>query len=312
MAGQGITTIYHSFSFANAVNGVRNDKTASEFISRIKALTARYSLIRNKIHLRFEITNFKALALIKNLIDAEVVDLLSFMNHTPGQGQYPTIESYRRYAEKTYNLQDSGDIEQIIKRRQMGQLKADECVEAISIIARQAELPLASHDDDTAEKIMYYCNKGVRLSEFPINLETAAAAKQNGMFVSVGAPNIVRGGSTGHGIRAIDAVSSRNADILCSDYYPAAMLHAVFSLAEQGLSLPEAVVMATYSPAKALNLHQLGSLEEGKIGDVIIVKKHDNIPVVTSTVVDGILVYDMNYRRRSDVDNLKNQVAKGG
>ena len=309
LAGQGITTIYHSFSFANAIKGARNDQTAAEYIHQIKALTDDCSLIRNKIHLRFEISNFKAVGLIKNLINDGAVDLLSFMDHTPGQGQYPTVESYRRYAEKTYNLKDSGDIEQIIKRKQKGKLKADKCIEEISAMAQQNELSLASHDDDTAEKIEYYYNKGVRLSEFPINLETAADAKQRGMFVSVGAPNIVRGGSTGHGMRAVDAVNSGCANVLCSDYYPPSMLHAVFCLADKQLSMAEAAAMATSEPAKALNLQQLGSLEEGKSGDVIVVKKRHETPVVTSTIVDGMLVYDMNYRMLSTVGNCRKSVC---
>lgn len=295
LAGQGITTMYHSFSFAGAKLGVRQDKGAAECIRRITTIASSCSLIRNKIHLRCEITNFKVVDLIQELINEGVIDLLSFMDHTPGQGQYPTVEDYRRYAEKTYHL-EGNDLDKIIADRKEGRLKADECVKRLSPVALSAGVPLASHDDDSDEKIAYYYDQGVTLSEFPINLETAQAACQKGMAVSVGAPNIVRGGSTGKGMRAMDAVAAGHANILCSDYYPPAILHAVFLLAQHTVSLAEAVAMATVAPARALKLDHLGSLEEGKAGDVIIVKKRNDTPIVTNTVVSGVPVYGVNYR----------------
>lgn len=295
LAGQGITTMYHSFSFAGAKLGVRRDQEAADCIRRITAMAADCSLIRNKIHLRCEITNFKVVDLIQELMGEGVVDLLSFMDHTPGQGQYPTVEDYRRYAEKTYHLKGA-DLDEIIADRKAGQLQADACVKRLSPAALAAGVPLASHDDDSVEKIAYYYGQGVTLSEFPINLETAAAARRRGMHVSVGAPNIVRGGSTGKGMRALDAVAAGYANILCSDYYPPAILHAVFLLAERTVTLAEAVAMATVFPARALKLEHLGSLEEGKAGDVIVIKKRNETPVVTNTVVSGVPVYGMNYR----------------
>ena len=304
LAGQGITTMYHSFSFAGAKLGVRQDKGAADCIHRITAMASDCSLIRNKIHLRWEITNFKAVDLIQELINEGVVDLLSFMDHTPGQGQYPTIEDYRRYVEKTYHLK-GGDVDKIIADRKAGQLKAGTCVTRLSSAALAAGIALASHDDDSAEKIAYYYDQGVTLSEFPINLATVVAARQSGMDVSVGAPNIVRGGSTGKGMRAIDAITSGHANILCSDYYPPAILHAVFFLAERTVNLAEAVAMATIAPAKALKLDHLGSLEEGKAGDVIVVKKRNETPVVTNTVVSGVPVYGMNYRSALAINDAK-------
>lgn len=297
LAGQGITTMYHSFSFAGADQGVRRDQEAAHYIRRITGMERECSLIRNRIHLRFEITNFKAVDLILQLIAEGVVGLLSFMDHTPGQGQYPTIEDYRHYVEKTYNMAIT-NVDKILEARRQGRIKAETCIKGLSAAALAAGVPLASHDDDSASKITYYYQQGVRLSEFPINLETAGVARRMGMGVSVGAPNIVRGGSTGKGMRAIDAVTAGHANMICSDYYPPSILHAVFYLADRITNLPEAVAMATVTPARALKMDDLGSLEEGKAGDVIIVKKRNETPVITNTVVAGIPVYSMNYRER--------------
>ena len=76
-------------------------------------------LIRDRVHLRFEITNVRGVETARSLIDDGLVDLLSFMDHTPGQGQYQTVEDYRRYMEKTYHLPWSR-IEENIAARERG------------------------------------------------------------------------------------------------------------------------------------------------------------------------------------------------
>ncbi len=295
LVGQGITTMYHSFSFAGAEWGVRQDGNAAECIRRIVEQAAPAALIRNKIHLRFEITNYKAVDLIRGLVFDGLVDLLSFMDHTPGQGQYPTVESYRRYMEKTYHS-TIDEIEKILAVKTEGRTRAEESIGVLATAAKAAGVPLASHDDDDAAKIEYYKTRGVTVSEFPISLAAAKVARGLGIDVCVGAPNIVRGGSTGNGMAAIDAITAGAANIICSDYYPPAILHAVFKLAAGPLSLPEATAMATGAPARALGLEGVGSLAEGGTGDAIIVQVRGEVPVVTTTIVGGVPVYDVTYR----------------
>ncbi|MDR3588387.1 MAG: alpha-D-ribose 1-methylphosphonate 5-triphosphate diphosphatase [Negativicutes bacterium] len=295
LAGQGISTMYHSFSFAGAEWGVREDNGAANCIRQIVDIASSYALIRNKIHLRFEVTNYKAVDVIRGLLRDGVIDLLSFMDHTPGQGQYPTVQDYQRYVEKTYHVHFS-EVEKILAAKDEGRTRIDESVALLQAAALTEAVPLASHDDDSPERVGYFHSKGITMSEFPINVATAQAARGLGMDVCVGAPNIVRGGSTGKGMRAIDAIEAGAVNILCSDYYPPAILHAVFQLARQTLSLPEAVAMATSAPARALGLTTLGSLAEGSTADAIVVKIRGEVPVVTNTVVGGIPVYDVNYR----------------
>ncbi|HMM19686.1 MAG TPA: alpha-D-ribose 1-methylphosphonate 5-triphosphate diphosphatase [Selenomonadales bacterium] len=295
LAGQGITTMYHSFSFAGAEWGVRQDAGAAECIRSIAGAVQEATLIRNKIHLRYEITNYKAVPIVRELIYEGRIDLLSFMDHTPGQGQYPTVESYRKYMEKTYHTAPD-ETDRILAIKEEGRNKAGESVGILSTAALAAGIPLASHDDDTVEKVEYYHSQGVTISEFPINVATARAARDAFLDVCVGAPNIVRGGSTGNGLRAADAIAAGAANILCSDYYPPAILHAVFKLASGALGLAEAVAMATAAPARALGLRDLGDLSEGNTGDVIVVHVRGQVPVVTSTIVGGVPVYDITYR----------------
>ncbi|WP_353626269.1 hypothetical protein [Bacillus sp. JCM 19041] len=69
------------------------------------------------------------------------------------------------------------------------------------------------------------------------------------------------GGSHSGNLAATEAIEQECADILCSDYYPSAMLHAVFALHETyGHDLHSMFQMATRNPAKAVKLDdQLGA-----------------------------------------------------
>lgn len=299
LAGQGITTMFHSFSMAGAEWGVREDANAAGVIRRIVAASRRRAMIGNKIHIRFEITNFQGVDTVKELLDDGMASLLSFMDHTPGQGQYPTVEDYRRYMEKTYHLPFER-IEQVLVAKEKGRLMCDGTIEELRKSALANQVPMASHDDDSPAQVAFYQERGVTINEFPVNLKAVCQARRLGNDVCVGAPNIVRNGSTGKAMRAIDAVLEGGANMICSDYYPPAMLHAVFKIGTENLSLSEAVNMASLNPAKATGLTSLGSLEEGGQADLIIVNTSCGMPVVTHTMVNGVLVYAVNYRIKQD------------
>jgi alpha-D-ribose 1-methylphosphonate 5-triphosphate diphosphatase len=131
---------------------------------------------------------------------------------------------------------------------------------------------LASHDDDSAEKVTVLKGLGARISEFPVNLETAVAARDNGLSTLFGAPNILRNASQSGNMKALDAVKEGVADCLCSDYSPAALLPSVLRLVEDGhLSLPQAFALVTRNPARAAGLEDRGIIAPGKRADLIAI-----------------------------------------
>ncbi len=295
LAGQGITTMFHSFSFAGAEWGMREDSNAASIIRRIVYTSRRRAIIRNKIHARFEITDYSGLDTVKKLLEDQLVDLLSFMDHTPGQGQYPTVDDYHRYMEKTYHLPLTR-IDEMLAEKEKGRSRSGKTIEILRQAALANHIPLASHDDDSPEKVLFFQERGITINEFPVNHEAAEKARCLGNDVCVGAPNIVRGRSSGKAMRAIDAVLAGNANIICSDYYPPSMLHAVFKMAQESLTLSEAVNMVSLAPARATGLAGLGSLEEGNWGDLIIVNTKHGLPVVSHSIINGTPVYGVNYR----------------
>lgn len=158
---------------------------------------------------------------------------------------------------------------------------------------------MASHDDDTVQKLELNRQIGVDISEFPISLETARAAREKGFATVVGAPKILLGGSHSGNMSAAEAIRENCADILCSDYYPPAILHSIFAMWKQhGCGLPELVSKATRNPARAKGLDQdYGTVEVGKKADLLIVELLDDYPVITHVLVDGVPAVRMEYRR---------------
>jgi alpha-D-ribose 1-methylphosphonate 5-triphosphate diphosphatase len=174
-----------------------------------------------------------------------------------------------------------------------------EMLKSLAALAHERRIPLASHDDDTLEKLVLMKNEfGVQISEFPIELEVAKKARDEGIMVVVGAPNIMLGGSHSGNLSAMEAVREGAADILCSDYYPASLLHAAFKLEEEGaLSLPAAVRMLTLNPARAMRIDgDYGSVEAGKKADLLIVRKVHNRPMIYKCFIDGRAVLQFEYR----------------
>ena len=124
-------------------------------------------------------------------------------------------------------------------------------------------------------------------------MEALRAASDSGLHVCLGAPNVLRGASQGGNLSARAAIESGYGDILCSDYAPMTILHALFTLEALGLApLHEAVNMVSLRAARAVGIHgDRGSLEEGKAADCILVERPDGVPRILKTFVAGQEVF---------------------
>jgi alpha-D-ribose 1-methylphosphonate 5-triphosphate diphosphatase len=156
-------------------------------------------------------------------------------------------------------------------------------------VAKELNIPVASHDDDTIAKVDQMVAVGVDISEFPINMETAAYATRLGLYVAGGASNVLRGGSLSGNLDMTEAIRERVVGVLCSDYYPAAILHSIFKLhLDHGMPLHDAVNLATLHAAESVGLDvETGSLEPDKRADLVVVKLRGSLPVVSKVMVNG-------------------------
>lgn len=287
LAACGITTEFHALSLDDSEFGVRS----TDFVRRFaQAVQAEPDLVvRHEVHARFELTSENGFEVIKQLIAEREVRLVSLMDHSPGQGQYASEEAFRDYVKRTVNKTDA-ELDQLLEMKRRQAINIPQRIATVTQLAREAKLALATHDDDTAAKVEQWPALGVTMAEFPTTLEAARRAHELGLAVCMGAPNVLRGKSSGGNLSALAAIEAGVTDVLCADYYPAAMLGAAFKLAALHiLDLPQAVRLVTLNPAQAVGLaDRFGSLEPGKIADLLIVRlNHLAHPKVRQVLVNG-------------------------
>lgn len=302
LINQGITTMFHSLSLYKSNEfshkPIRTANNVKQIVELIDKTHDNKHLIHHRVHVRLEIDNFGEIENLKKYINENKVHLVSFMDHTPGQGQYKDLEVYRNTLQGYKNISDA-EVDALIEGHKVKEKMTMELIKEVADLARAKNIAVASHDDDCEEKLNMIKRFGVNISEFPITLEVAKFAKSIGMFTIAGAPNILQGGSHSGNLSAIEAIDEGAINILCSDYYPAALLHSIFIMHEKhGHDLVKMFNLVTINPAKAVNMDkEIGSIEENKRADLIIIEKIDkNYPVITSVFVDGNLVSRMNYR----------------
>ena len=306
LISEGITTIYHSLSLRDNTkkNWVRQDDTIRYIIDGIKKMREQQYLISHKIHLRYEITHIAGVPFVTDLINNQLIDQLSFMDHTPGQGQFRDIENHLRVLVDHRHYTEEQALKHIQERQNRKQVD-EQTLQALADLATIHNIPLASHDDDSIEKIDIIHNWGAVISEFPIGLDVAYAAKEKGLAVVMGAPNVLLGKSHSNNLSAKHAIEHGVVDILCSDYYPSSLLHAVFHLYHDGLNIADAVKMVTLNPAKALRIdQQKGSIERGKDADLLIIREYENRPILEKVIVEGKLACEINYQKKHGDNTL--------
>ena len=295
----GITTMFHSVSIWEGVGAspMRRPELVKQLADIIEKSHSQLHLIHHRFHMRFEIDNQEQFPLMLDYLRQKRVHLISFMDHTPGLGQYRNIEVYKNYVRNARHMSDE-DVEAEVNRRMNSEKLTLENIRAAASLAQEQGISIASHDDDTKEKLDVVQSLGATISEFPITLEVAKEAKRRGMYTVVGAPNILLGGSHSGNMNAADAIVSAAADILCSDYYPASLLHAVFQMTKQGQRLQDMIAMVTIQPARATSIDQdYGSIEKGKKADLLIIRTLPNdLPAITEVFVDGMCIAQNHYR----------------
>ncbi|MCI0500397.1 MAG: alpha-D-ribose 1-methylphosphonate 5-triphosphate diphosphatase [Epsilonproteobacteria bacterium] len=286
----GITTMFHAVGFNDGeLSKGRGTEQSRELIEEIYEANKAHLGVDNLIHTRFEITSESSLETVKELIEAKKINLLSIMDHSPGQGQFKTLEAWKKYFLKTYTINED-EVEEYLEKKASKDKKS--VVEDLVSFSISHQIPVLSHDDDCLEKLNTLKALGVSFSEFPLSLEVATEAKKMGIKTGMGAPNVVRGGSQSGNIAAVELIKNGVCDYLCSDYHPASMLLSPYKLQKElDLSLEEGFAMISSTPAKLAGLENRGEIKEGYLADIVIIDE-THIPKVVLTFKDGEVVYN--------------------
>lgn len=284
LAACGITTAFDAITLGGDAGSPARQAAHLDAIRSI-SLAEDSGLLRidHRLHLRCELSSADLPHLLMRASEYRQAALISLMDHTPGQGQWRDLERFRSHYARRYGLGDV-QLDEIIERRKAARTRFahDNRQTALQFAARHSCV-LAGHDASTEEDIAESHAARCSIAEFPTSIEAARAARAAGMHAIAGAPNLVRGGSHSGNVAAADLARERLIDVLSSDYCPSSLLHGVYVLARLfDIPLHIAAATVTSTPAKALNLRDRGSIEEGLRADLIRVRDTPLGPVIVA------------------------------
>ncbi|MCA0245812.1 MAG: alpha-D-ribose 1-methylphosphonate 5-triphosphate diphosphatase [Proteobacteria bacterium] len=290
ISAAGITTVYDSLALGDVHGNSDRVQNRERMIEAVCAAADRQmTRAEHRIHLRCEISADDAVEAVDKWIDLPLVGLVSINDHTPGQRQFLDPEKLKQYYKGKHAMTDDQFEEFSIRVTELHHRNAARHRSEIVSRAHARALPIASHDDATEAHVKEAVANGMTIAEFPTTHEAAQASRDAGLAVLVGAPNLVLGGSHSGNIAAIDLVRAGHAEILSSDYVPASLLESVFKLpaAGIGISLPQAVRLASLNPAKAVGLGDRGEIAIDRRADLVRVRAVDGAAVVRAVWREG-------------------------
>jgi alpha-D-ribose 1-methylphosphonate 5-triphosphate diphosphatase len=292
IAAAGITTVFDSLRVGVDefdVGAQLGDEAALLAEAIRRAADADLLRADHLTHLRCEVAAPNVVDSLHAVLASHSAQLISLMDHSPGQRQYRDLEKYFIYYSGKSGRSRADLAEVAGERQRIGGVRALENRPRIVEIAKARGIVLASHDDTTAEEVALARCDGVTIAEFPTTLEAASASRAAGMATVMGAPNVVRGGSHSGNASARELAEAGQLDILSSDYVPAALLMAAFRLADAPAvgGLAGAMRLVSKAPAEATGLKDRGEIAVGRRADLLRVAMHDGEPVVRAVWREG-------------------------
>lgn len=283
----GITTVFDALSIGDVnPKGKRMQQLPAMLEAIASANAAGLTRAEHRLHLRCEVCHPDTLSVFRDLVEQPLVQLVSVMDHSPGQRQFALESKYREYYMGKYHLTTAQMDEFIVEQVANSREYSDRYRQAIVQDCLARGLSVASHDDATVAHVEESAGYGMSIAEFPTTREAAQACRRLGMSVLMGAPNVVRGGSHSGNVAAADLARQGLLDILSSDYYPASLLQAAFTLASQDehCTLPQTVAMVTRAPAVAAGLEDRGEIRVGLRADLVQVRAQGAMSVIVPVI----------------------------
>jgi alpha-D-ribose 1-methylphosphonate 5-triphosphate diphosphatase len=290
IASSGITTVFDCLRMGSEEDGGFGPGEMRLLADAIEAAQNDGRLrAEHLLHLRCEVSAPDVLESLEQFRDDTSVRLASLMDHAPGQRQFASFDAYAMYYMGKLKMSEEAFRAYCDKRIAQSQANSGVNRVAISEACLARGIVLASHDDATVAHVEEAVEQGIRVAEFPTTAEAAAASKQAGLGVLMGAPNIMRGASHSGNVSARQLAADGLLDILSSDYIPFSLIQSAFFLGDavEGITLPQAVAMVSKNPAEAVGLTDRGVIETGRRADLVRVRVDDHVPVVRTVWREG-------------------------
>jgi len=283
LALSGVTTVFDALTVGGAQRNAFRAQLLPKAVTFIaEAIAQRRMRAEHYLHLRCEVSAADMMERLEPVAEHALVQLVSIMDHTPGQRQWSDVGKYR-YRNKTRLGLSEAEADSLVERKFAEQaLYAESNRVAVLNMLKNRRLPLATHDDTTEADVDDAVRMGATISEFPTTQVAATAARSKGLSIVMGAPNVVLGGSHSGNVAATHLAARGELDILSSDYVPASLVQACWILNRDLLiPLDVAIAMVTRNPARCVGLTDRGSIAVGQRADLVqIGLMSDGLPVV--------------------------------
>lgn len=289
----GITSLFSAISFAENKDKSRNFNQAIQLAKAIDEASSDL-LIKHYIHARLDPNTDAVLDSLDAMLELKNLKIVVFNENIPGARQFPlsrAIEMRAKHLGVSLEEAEKIVLEIVQENSAINHRGAIQKVFADTIA-------LGSHDDTTIFHVEEAKHFGASLSEMPTTIEAARKAKELGMFVCMGAPNYYRGGSHCGNLSCVDAINENLVDIFCSDYHFPTLIGSLVKMLNEGVNPSYAVNLMTKNPADYLQMHNLGSIEEGKTADLVSFGIKNNYGAISNVMVNGNLVQRSRYSEK--------------
>lgn len=287
----GVTTVFDSLSIGsfNAAASRNHDNVARLATGLEQAWRSGLLKADHRLHWRCETPADDLPGRLELFAEHPMTALFSVMDHTPGQRQYRNLDKYLANW-RADGMTDEAADRRLVEIRDRQCRNADRHRRLVADVARAKGVPLASHDDEDAAHIDFAADLGATVAEFPVTIEAARRARERGMVIVMGGPNLIRGGSYSGNVPAADLAGEGLLDAFASDYVPRSLIECAFALTrpEFGWSLARAAAVVTSGPARAAQLQDRGAVEAGRRADLLRVRTTGCLPVVQGVWVEGV------------------------
>ncbi|MEM6843707.1 MAG: alpha-D-ribose 1-methylphosphonate 5-triphosphate diphosphatase [Bacteroidota bacterium] len=285
-AACGLTTLFSAISFSDNQMVNRSYESALERAHALDTLQDT-GMIRHFIHARLDPNAERVVDYLDAMKAIPSLRLVVINESIPGQRQFRLADLIvKRAKSQQISIEES---ERMLRAQIAERSRVDKRAEIQTALAEV--LPLGSHDDTTETHVAEAKQFGATLSEMPTTLAAAQKAKELGLWVCMGAPNYVRGGSHCGNLSCHEAMAEGLVDMLCSDYHFPTMLASVIRMMQEGVSPSQAVNYITKNPAEFLGMQQTGVIAVGKQADLVAFWEDQQVAKVSRVWVDGKLKF---------------------
>lgn len=299
LAAAGVTTAYLTLPFhaREMPDPLYSKSIVRDIITRLHTLR-RDLLVALCVHACFDVSTPAIVPFLVEMLTTRRLHMVSLTDQRAdalaNQGYYRLVDTFVNFVARQRSNGYMSHDEELARFAHTAPDLAHNWERARGVvgIATRQRLPIGSCADQSRDKVDLTASLGASLCMFPATLAAAQHARQQGLYVALGASALLAQARHVPQMNGLDGWAALRAgvvDILVSEHDPANLLQCAFMLVQNhAMPLHEAVRLISFNPAEALGLYDRGGIVVGKRADIILIDTTTEIPHVRCTLHGGV------------------------